>query len=400
MRAALLLLGVVLLTLPRSAQAVESSIAEAQRAQMETLRAEVAAQIQLQAFDLLDELVYGWTQQPVFELATPVVLADVTVPVGFGSGLQALIENHFAGLVVNNPRSGVVLAHCPQCTSVIVHSGAKGTVISRGVDDPEALAKAGGLSGSRHAVFLDFEAEGAALVLRTRITSLEPALPIVYAKTLSTSTSSPALLRSGEHLKSAAEARKEYVDALEGRGVFLVPTRIGVRSYAPPPNQEGGISAPPFFWLQLGAEVGLTQARAWTAGVALGATWMPELHTGWLAQARFSRLLSGSAVSLTRPDLYGFLGASVITIHGSGSQMFQQEVPDLATLLNRDQGRDAFSTFAAVQIGLELRVKNRIGLTVFLENLPGLVNAEGIGNYLDFGVMSFQTIGTEVTFCF
>ncbi len=46
-------------------------VAEQQRAQMEKLRGEIASQLQLQAYDLLDELVYGWTQQPVFELETP-----------------------------------------------------------------------------------------------------------------------------------------------------------------------------------------------------------------------------------------------------------------------------------------------------------------------------------------
>ena len=115
---------------------------------------------------------------------------------------------------------------------MVVHSGLKGTIVSRGVDEPEALSAAGALSGARHALFLDFEAEGSALVLRVRITSLEADLPIVYAKTLATTTSSPALLRSPEHLKSAAEARQEYADALRGLAAYAAPLRICVRSYA------------------------------------------------------------------------------------------------------------------------------------------------------------------------
>jgi hypothetical protein len=400
MRPTLLALTLALVS-SSSWAAASPEVAEAQRAQMEKLRAEVAGQIQLQAYDLIDELVYGWTRQPVFELETPVVLADVTVPVGFGSGLAALIENHFADLVVKNPRTRLTLAHCPQCTAVMVHSGAKGTIISRGVDQPEALAAAGALSGARHAIFLDFEAEGSALVLRARITSLEPALPIIHARTLTTSTSSPALLRSGDQLKSAAEARKEYLDALQGRGVFTVPMRIAVRSYAP--SNASPVAAMPFIWLQAGTEVALTQARAWTGTFSAGVTWLPQLHTGFMAQARISRLLTGSVASLSQPDLYLFVGGSVISIHGQGARVFQNQVLNLEDVLaNIPQlAIDPHATFAAFPIGLELRVGNRIGASVFLESAPALNDAPSVGNYLNLlDILRFHTLGAEVTFCF
>jgi hypothetical protein len=310
--------------------------------------------------------------------------------------MQALIENHFAALIVKNPGTRVALTHCPQCTSVVVHSGARGTILSRGVDEPEALSKAGTLSGSRHALFLDFEVEGSALVLRARITSLEPALPIIYAKTLSTSTSSPALLRSGERLKSAAEAHREYVDALQGRGSYLVPIRIGVRTYA---TGSAPVSATPFPWLQAGVEGSLSQARSWMGSFSVGFSWAPQLHTGWLAQGRVSRLLSGSASSLTGPDLYAFVGGSVISIHGLGAVVFQDEVPDLNDLLSQLTGGGLSSTFGAFQLGLELRLKNRIGAGIFLESLP-LMDAPAIGSYLDLGIIEFRSLGVEVSVCF
>ncbi len=389
-------MSLILAVLPTAVVAAEPTITEAQQAQLEALRGEIAAQIQLQAYDLLDELVFGWTEQPVFALETPLVLADVSVPVGFGSGMRGLIENHFAALIVKNPRTRVALTHCPQCTSVVVHSGARGTILSRGVDEPEALSKAGTLSGSRHALFLDFEIEGSALVLRARITSLEPALPIVYAKTLSTSTSSPALLRSGDRLKSAAEAHREYVDALQGRGLYQVPIRIGVRTYA---AGSAPVSATPFPWIQAGVEGSLSQARAWTGSFSVGFSWAPQLHTGWLAQGRVSRLLSGSASSLTAPDLYAFVGGSVISIHGLGAVVFQDEVPDLNDLLSQLTGGGLSSTFGALQLGLELRLKNRIGAGVFLESMP-LMDAPAIGDFLDLGVITFRSLGVEVSVCF
>lgn len=396
MRRALFLLTVAL-ALPAAAQ--DATVVEARRVQLEALRAEVAAQIQLQAFDLVDELIYGWTQQPVFAAATPVVLADVSVPVGFGSGLQALIENHFASVVIRNPRSNVVLAHCPECTAVVVRSGAKGTVVARGVDQPEALALAGNRSASQHALFLDFEAEGPALVLRARMTSLTPELPIVYAKTLSTTTSSPALLRGPDHLKSSAEARQEYLEALEGRGPVTIPIRVGVRTYAP--NYSTGVRTVPFVWLLGGVEMPFTQARAWTGSFSVGATWAPQLHTGFTAQARLARLLTGSVSSLTRPDLYAFVGGSVVNIYGLGAAVFRSGLPDVNEIIQAAlQGTNFTATFGAFQVGVELRARNRFALTVFLESLPTLNDAQAIGRYVDYGFLQFHAFGAEVAFCF
>lgn len=391
----------VLALLPLSALAVDPATTDAQRAQVESLRAEIADQLQLQAYDLLDELVYGWTQRPPFPAPVPVVLADVSVPVGFGSGLQALIENHLAGLVIDNPRSHLILAHCPQCTAVVVHSGAQGTVVSRGVDQPEALAKSGGLAGARHALFLDFEAEGAALVLRARITSLEPTLPIVFARTLSTTTGTPALLRSSEKLKSAEEARQEYLEALQGRGSVTFPVRVGVRTYAPTNRLDAVVTSVPFVWLTAGVELGLTQARAWTAGLSAGVSWMPDQHTGYLVQGRVARLITGNTTSLTGPDLYLFLGAAILSIHGQSALVFGRTLPTTADVLGAATGvTHPEATFAAFQLGLELRVKNRIAIGVFVEDDPALSSAPSIGRYLDLGFIALHSFGAEVSFCF
>lgn len=387
-----------LLIVVTPAAATATATEDAQKAQLEALRAEIASQVQLSAYDLIDDLVYAWSQSPVFDQPTPVVLADVSVPVGLGTGLRALIENHFAGLVVHNPSSNVLLSHCPQCMAIVVHSGAKGTVVSRGVDAPEALDAAGGLAASRHALFLDFEAEGASLVLRARITEIDPSLPIVYARTLSSATSTAALLRSGEPLKSAAEARKEYLDALEGRSVLTVPLRLVVRSYAP--ELGSTVAGAPFVWLQSGLELALTPGAAWTAGFGLGYTWAPDLYSGWLAHARIARLLSGSVRSLTQPDLYLFGGVSAITILGPAAVVFRNSMPNIDDVVLQQQGKDPRSTFAAWQLGLELRVKNRIGASLFLEALPALTDSPSLGSYVDLGFIVFQSMGAEVSFCF
>jgi hypothetical protein len=280
-----------------------------------------------------------------------------------------------------------------------VHSSSKGTLVTRGVDQPEALAQVGALSGARHALFLDFEVEGAALVLRARITSLEPGLPIIHAKTLSTSTSSPALLRSPEGLKSSTEARQEYLDALTGRSVFLVPIHLGIRTFASPPDNS--VKALPMVWLEVGLEVALTQARAWTAGLSAGASWAPQLHVGWMAQARVARLLSGTVTSLTAPDLYAFVGGAVLAVYGQSAAVFKDTVPTIQDLADQIRGiTEPTFIYGAFQLGLELKVKNRIGLTVFLESAPAMNEAPSIGKFLDLGVIQFHTLGVEVSFCF
>ena len=63
-------------------------------------------------------------------------------------------------------------------------------------------------------------------------------------------------------------------------------------------------------------------------------------------------------------------------------------------------GTEPHTTFAAFQFGLELRLKNRIGAGVFAESAPALADAPAIGSYLDLGLITFRSIGAEVTFCF
>ncbi|MCK5688161.1 hypothetical protein KAI87_02765 [Myxococcota bacterium] len=378
----------------------DNAIQEAQMAELDKLRAQVAGEIQLSAYDLLDEMVYGWTQSPIFSVPTPVVLAGITVPVGLGTGLVGLLENHLAALLIHNTNTRITLSHCPTCTAILVHSSPKGTVVSRGIDAPKTLAKAGGLSGGQHALFVDFEAEGSWLVMRARITKLSADLPVVWAKTLSTSGATPALLREGVKLKSAAEARQEYLDALAGKGVYTVPLRMSVHAYAG--DASSGIGSIPYIWLQSGVEVGLTQARAWTGSFLIGYTWIPDAYEGWMAQARFSRLVSGSVRSLTQPDLFLFIGASMMTISGPASTFFRNDEIVAEDIMNSlvPGSAESRSNVGSWHVGMELRIKNRIGVTVFLEAMPTLSNSPNLGNYLDIGTTEFQGIGSEVTFCF
>jgi hypothetical protein len=378
----------------RAADALE----QGQVLELERVRGQIANQIQLAAYDLVDELVYGWVNEPPFGTTTPVVLAGVTVPVGLGTGMQALVENHVAAALTRNPTTNVQLVHCPSCTAVVVHSGPEGTVVSRGVDNPDVLEALGDQSG-KHALFIDVEAEGAWLVLRARMTRLTPDLPIVWSHTLATSASTPALLRQPDDLKSAADARQEYLDALHDRGPLAIPVRFVVRSYATPWNQ-GATAAPPFLWVQTGLEMGTTDAGAWTSSLILGYSIIPQAYQGLMGQARINRLISGRVRSHTHPDLYLFLGGAVMSVWGPATGPFRNDkltADELITSLDEDDPR---STFAVLHFGLDLRLGNRVGLSSFLETIPSLNNSPNFGEYIYIGNLSFQSIGTEVAFWF
>lgn len=380
-----------------SAALAASPEEQAQLAELDRLRGQIADEIQLSAYDLVDEMVVGWREDPVFDKTTPVVLAGVTVPVGLGTGLQALLENHIAAVLAENPTTNVQLVHCPACTSVVVHSGPEATVIGRGIDDPALLQELA--TTGRHALFIDVEAEGTWLVLRARLTRLTPDLPIVWSRTLASSAATPALLREPHDLKTAAEARKDYINALHDRGPVLVPIRFAVRTYAEPENSNN-VAAPPFIWLQSGAELGASDARAWTASLLVGYSFIPDAYQGLMGQARIGRLLTGRARSYTHPDLYLFVGGTVMTLWGPATAPFQADVltaDDFILALDGDSPR---TTLGTLHVGLDLRVGQRIGLSSFLEAIPSRNQSENLGDFIRVIDIGWQCFGTEVTFWF
>lgn len=394
---ALLAMGLLLLGLATPARAA-SPIEEAQLAELDRLRAQVADEIQLTTYDLVDELVLALKTDPVFQEPTPVVLAGVTVPVGLGTGMAALVENHLAAVLMANPGTNIQLVYCPTCTAVVVHSGPEATVISRGIDDPATIEQLGTTTG-RHALFVDVEAEGTWLVLRARLTRLTPDLPIVWSHTIASSADTPALLREPGDLKSAEDARQDYLNALHDRGPITVPLRFAVRTYAEP-DDSSGIGPPPFLWLQSGVEFGSTDARAWTGSILAGYSFIPQAYQGLMLQGRVSRLLTGRARSYSHPDLYLFVGGVVMTVWGPATAPFQADVLTADDFILALAGEGPRTTLGALHVGLDLRLGNRVGISSFLETLPARNQSQNMGSYIRLLGIGFQSFGTEVTFCF
>lgn len=390
------LLTFILLLLSSTTHAA-TPIERAQQAELDRVRAKVANQVHLSAYDLVDEMVWGWTQEPVFDKPTQVVLADVTVPVGLGTGMQALLENHISSVILKNPTSNVRLVHCPACRQVVVHSGPEATVVTRGIDNPDVLAKLGETT-DRHALFIDIEAEGTFLVMRARLTRLNPDLPIVWSHTISTSANTPALLRDGADLKSAAEAREEYMAALEDRGPTSVIARVGVRTYAR--GDFGNTPPPPFLWFQAGVELGATEALDWTASLVIGGSHIPQAYSGLLAEARVNRLLTGRVRSHTRPDLYFFLGGSAQTLWGTATTPFLGDPINADDVLRQNNAEAPRFIFGTVELGLDLRLGQRFGLIGYLEYYHPLRFSQNIGAHVRVLGINFQSFGLEVQTCF
>ena len=152
-----------------------------------------------------------------------------------------------------------------------------------------------------------------------------------------------------------------------------------------------------------GFEAAFTQARAWTASLNAAFSWLPQSHVAVMAQGRISRLLTGSATSLTWPDLYAFVGAGVLFGQGRGMLIFRtSQNPTIDEILNTSTNNEPRSTLGILTIGAELRVKNRISLIAFLETLPALENEDNIGTYVTIPLINlrFQSFGVEVSFCF
>lgn len=369
----------------------------AQLRELDRARAEVAGEVQLSAYDLVDELVFGWVDTPLYDKPQRVVLADVTVPVGLGSGMASLVENHLMHVLLSNPETGLQPVHCPRCTAVVAHSGPEGTIIRRGYDDPAVLEELGETSATL-ALFVDIEAEGSFLVLRARLTRLSPDLPIVWSRTIATSSATPAMLREATALKSAADARQEYLDTLESRGAVTIPLRFVIRSYEPPDGFATG--PPPFLWFQSGVELATTDARAWMSSFILGYSIVPQAYQGLMGQARIHRLLTGRSRSLTRPDLYGYVGGSVMTVWGPSAAPFRNRALTADELLADTAGDDPRATFSTIQMGLDLRLGDRMGVGAFVETIPSLRNSPNMGNYIFVLGLPWQTLGTEVSVCF
>ena len=388
-------LGVLTFQATAFAQATSETVEENRLTQLATLRSTLTNQLHLQAYELIDEMVYEWKERPLFEQPTEVVVASVNAPIGYGAGLMTLLENHLYAVILENQDTNIDLVECSACSDMVVHSGSEATVISRGIDQPRALDRILPRLPA-YALHLDLEAEGAALVLRARLTKLDQGQRIHWARAYTPTVGSTALLRSNQRLISAEEARQEYLDLLRGDEVIMIPFRLGLHSFA---SGENNTINPPLFMLQTGIELSPTFARAWSASFLGGIIYLPDTYIGMIGQTRIYRLITGNHRSIAGPDLYFFVGADIITVSGEAIVSLKPEETSFADLLVATNPEiKPRATFGGFQVGLELRVNNRIGLTAGLKTIPSLRDSSNMGRFFRSNIVDFHSLTTEVAF--
>lgn len=333
---------------------------------VERARGAQAMVLQLMAADLLDELVYQWTQKPPFgESQARVVLLRISAPLGTNSVLATFLENHFFNLLTKNPATGLVPVYCGPCLSLTSYSNSQRTVIARGADLPELGAEL--KEKADYALAIDLEAEGSQLVLRSYFSSLGDN-HLVQAKALSTDTARPPALRQSMRLISVESARREYLDILADRKRLSL--HLGVRIDMIEGSSDSVISAP-FIWAVLGAETYVNHRKEWLADLTLGIASLDGQYSAYQLGSRVYRHLAMDTVDLSSPDLYALAGLSYWDISGPGSLLFKnQEKLTPGDIVAATEGEDASkirSHNTTLTLGVEARIGGFIRMGAFIQ---------------------------------
>ncbi len=356
----LLIIGVLLICGAASRARAEDGDRElANRA-----RGAAAMQLQLMASDLLDELVYGWTRESPLDGKFKLVIMGVNVPIGLNAQLASLLETHINELIIKNPETGLIPVYCGACTAVTTYAIRDKTVIARGADIPEVAATL--KDKAAYALYLDFEGQGAQLVLRASIVRLEDHR-LVYGKSLATGSSQPSSLRSAEHLVSAGEARREYISILEGRKRMNLSLGLRVNIIQAETNV---VAATPFVWATVGMETYVNHRKKWLADFRLGVASLKGEHNAWQLSSRLYRHLWLDESDLSKPDVYFFAGPTYWEISGPGAVLFKERKKlQAGTIAARLAGKDYQSKAhnIGMVLGLETRIAEFMRMGAFIE---------------------------------
>jgi len=334
----------------------------------------ITMDVRLMAADLVDEMVYSWQDAPPLSGKAKLVLADIAAPVGLDERFNVLVENRIFELLRQNPGIPVELSHCGPCTRWVAKSNPQGTILGRGIDQPEILAQILHDMPERQALSLDFEAEGRELVLRAQIYELTASQRILWAQTFSTSLSARRVLREANPLLSLAEAREQQRQILAGRDPIEISSRLAIRSFNN--RSSAPVSAVPLPFFEQSVESVPLPKRSIRAGVTVGFTSIKDSLSAWTVGGHVMGLMFRDKPSLIAPDLYWTFGAQYIRMRGPGAASFAQGQTDLDTL--RNTTAEPRATLVAYRLGLEVHIKYRMGLLAFIEDIPILKDNDSV----------------------
>ncbi|MGE0173752.1 MAG: hypothetical protein AB7T49_13225 [Oligoflexales bacterium] len=317
--------------------------------------------VEWMATDLVDEMVYAWKKTPIFSKATGLALAEISAPVGLDERFNVTVENRLYDVMRQNSDIPMYLVFCSLCTRYIVKSTPKGTIFSRGIDQPEAVESLVQQTPDQLALSMVFETEGRELVLRASIFELKSPQRLVWAQSFATSRSARRLLRETAPLISLEQARADQNALLEGKDPLEIDTRITVRQFK---NNQ----VMPLMFVEQSFEGILLPDRNTRAAVTFGFTSIREALTGYSFGGHFSRLMFHKRPRLAVPDLYFFFGGHHVHLRGPQAAIFGQGQLDVARIIDED--KEPKVSLTTWRLGLETHVKYRFGFTFFLENIP------------------------------
>ncbi len=328
--------------------------------------------IRLMGADLIDELIYEWKKKSPATDPLNLVLAEIIAPVGLDDRFQLEVENRLYEVLRLNPDLPISLVHCSLCSRMVAKSTPKGTIITRGIDQMDALQELEKQMPGRTALALHFEAVGRELQLRARIFQLTPPQKIVWAKTLSTSMSARRALQDPTRIVGLDEARKEQNDIIAGRSTLSWTTRPVLRMFN---SANSAIQVAPLPFFEQSVESQLLPAKTVTSALTFGFSSLKDSLEAWTVGGHVAKLLGEP--SLTQPDLFMFLGVHYIRMRGATAAVFSADGENFF-LQGIRPGAEPKASLVAFRLGLEVHVKYRLGMLAFLENIPLLNESETV----------------------
>ena len=336
----------------------------------------VRLDLRLMGADLVDEMVYNWLQTAPLSPPASLIVAEIDAPVAIDQRFEEDIENHLYELLRANPHLALSLVHCSLCRQSLTVSNPKRTVMGRALSMPEGQAKLAEYP-HLHALSMHFDVVERELVLWAEIYEVAAPQRVVWSRRFSTATDARSLLREPGHLVSISEAREEQHKLMTGHDNIQFVTRFPVRTFAAGSVGVGSqVEIPPLIFLEQSVEAVVSPHRDRRAGISVGLTSVKDSMQGWSLGASYAELLGRSEPSLTQPDVYLRVAAVYLRLEGPGAALFSQNQIDVNHLINTDDSPKA--SLMAYQIGLEAHVKNRFGLSAFIEYIPVLDDSQVI----------------------
>ncbi len=347
--------------------------------------------IRFMAADLIDEMVYQWLKEPPALPPTLLTLAEISAPIGVDSRFNDLVENRLYELVQKNPELKVSLIHCSACQQLVATSNSSRTIISRGIDQPEALAELLKVSPNTMGLSLFFEAREREVVLLAQVYELSPPQKLLWSKRLSTVMGTREALRETRPLVSLADARQMQNQILHGREPLKLVSRLHIHNFQSATDMG---SLQPLLFAEQSLESEILPLRQKRVGLSVGLTSIRDSFSGWTLGGRYASLMFRDTPSLIHPDLYWFAGLQYIRLQGLGAAVFAEEQIDVAKLLKENE--DPKVSLTAYQLGFEALIKHRFGLSVYVEYLPALSRSQIVAQ--DSFLLPYHGIGTAMVF--